>query len=57
MEHGDLWPGTNLLMYLPAVITHVTIKDFLNLVLILAIDDSRGWRSGMSITWNRVGEC
>jgi hypothetical protein len=61
----------NLLTYLPAVITHVvaipldevlkavipvTIKDLLDLVLVLAMDDSSGWRRGMSMTWNGVGE-
>jgi hypothetical protein len=54
MEHGNLWPGMNLLMYLPAVMTcvvafpldeilkavipHVTIKDLLNFILILIIN-------------------
>jgi hypothetical protein len=72
MEHSNLWPGMDLSMYLPAVITciiafqlddileavipHATIKDLLNLIFILAIDDSQGWRRGMSMTWNWVRE-
>jgi hypothetical protein len=73
MEHGNLQPSMDLLMYLPAVITcviafpldeileviifHATIKDLLNLDLILAINDCQGWRRGMSMTRNRVGGC
>jgi hypothetical protein len=71
MEHGNLQPGINLLIYLPAVITcvaafpldeilkvvvpHVTIKDLLSFILVLAINDSLG--RGMLMTWNGVREC
>jgi hypothetical protein len=72
MECCNLQPGMDLLMYLPAVITcviafpldqilklvipHVTVK-LLNLILVFAIDNSQGWRRGMSMTWNGVREC
>jgi hypothetical protein len=35
----------------------MTIKDLLNLIFVLAIDDSWGWRRGMSVTWDGVREC
>jgi hypothetical protein len=63
----------NLLMYLPAVITHIiafpldeilkaviphaAIKDLLDFIFILAVNDSQGWRRGMLMTWNGVMEC
>jgi hypothetical protein len=71
MEHGNLQPGINLSMYLPAVITcviafpldeilevvisHATIKDLLNFIFVLAINNHQGRRRGMSMTWNWVG--
>jgi hypothetical protein len=58
MESGNLWPSMDLLMYLPAVITHVialpldeilkviiphvTIKDLLNLILSLSVNNHWG---------------
>jgi hypothetical protein len=42
---------------LKVVVPHVTIEDVLNLIFILTIDDSHGWRRVMLVTWNRVREC
>jgi hypothetical protein len=72
MEYGNLWPGIDLLMYLPVVITcivtfpldeilkavipHATIQDLLDFIFILTIDDSQGWGRGMLTTWNGVRE-
>jgi hypothetical protein len=70
MEHCNLQLGMDLMMYLPAIITcviafpldevletvipHATIKDFLDFIFVLAVDDSWRWRRGMS---TGVGEC
>jgi hypothetical protein len=42
---------------LKAIIPHVTIKNILNLILILTSNNHWGWRSIMSMTGNRVREC
>jgi hypothetical protein len=63
----------DLSMYLPAVITcvlafplaeildavipHATIKDLLDFIFILTIDNSQGWRRGMLMIWDGVREC
>jgi hypothetical protein len=73
MEHSNLQPGMDLLMNLPAVIAcvialpldeileavipHMTIKNLLNFIFILTINDNRGWRRGMLMTQNWVREC
>jgi hypothetical protein len=38
------------------VIPHATIKDLLDFIFMLTIDNSQGWRRGMLTTWDRVGE-
>jgi hypothetical protein len=59
MECHYLQPGVDLSMYLPAVVTHiivlpldevlevvvphVAVKDILNLILLIAIDDHGWW--------------
>jgi hypothetical protein len=63
MECHYLWPGMDVIMYLPAVITciiafpfdqilkvvilYATVKDLLNLIFILTINNNWGWRRGM----------
>jgi hypothetical protein len=42
---------------LGAVIPHAAIKDLLNLILLVAIDNSGWWWWVMSMTWNGVREC
>jgi hypothetical protein len=72
MEHSNLHPGMDLLIYLPAVIAcvvsflldeileavipHVNVQDLLDLVFILTVDDSQGWGRGMLTNRNKVWE-
>jgi hypothetical protein len=41
---------------LKAVIPHMTIKDLLNLILLVAINNSGWWWRVMSMTWNRASK-